>query len=221
MRRKFFADFKFISGLNACERKSYVFLRKELPVRLANIMKEIALLPDNLLRTPSVGLVSTWYAKSFEEVIDFEKSEPTPDNLEKFCSTLIHIRDRHSDVVQTMAHGILELKESQNNHVEPGMETSIQYFLDRFYMSRISIRMLINQHSKFDFETLRLISSSVFLSQRFFSVKFPNKPSTLVASKLIVIQDLLLMMPMKTHDGCAINTTWVHQRWKSSNIMVR
>jgi len=140
---KQFLDF----GLNACERKSFVFLRKELPVRLANIMKEIALLPDNLLRTPSVGLVSNWYAKSFEEVIDFEKSEPTADNLTKFCSTLIHIRDRHSDVVQTMAHGILELKESQNNHVEPGMETSIQYFLDRFYMSRISIRMLINQHT--------------------------------------------------------------------------
>lgn len=111
-------------------------------------MKEIALLPDNLLRTPSVGLVSTWYAKSFEEVIDFEKSEPTAQNLEKFCSTLIHIRDRHADVVQTMAHGILELKESRDHHVEPGMETSIQYFLDRFYMSRISIRMLINQHSE-------------------------------------------------------------------------
>lgn len=126
-----------------------MFLRKELPVRLANIMKEIALLPDNLLRTPSVGLVSNWYAKSFEEVLDFEKSEPTTDNLAKFCSTLIHIRDRHADVVQTMAHGILELKESHNSLVEPGMETSIQYFLDRFYMSRISIRMLINQHSEF------------------------------------------------------------------------
>jgi pyruvate dehydrogenase kinase 2/3/4 len=139
----------FISGLNACERKSYVFLRKELPVRLSNIMKEIALLPDNLLRTSSVGLVSTWYAKSFEEVIEFEKAEPTADCLERFCSTLTKIRDRHSDVVQTMANGILELKES-NDEIEPGMENSIQYFLDRFYMSRISIRMLINQHSKFD-----------------------------------------------------------------------
>lgn len=113
-------------------------------------MKEIALLPDNLLRTPSVGLVSNWYAKSFEEVIDFEQSEPTSQNLSKFCSTLIHIRDRHADVVQTMANGILELKESQNNQVEPGMETSVQYFLDRFYMSRISIRMLINQHSEWE-----------------------------------------------------------------------
>lgn len=67
--------------MNKCEKKSYVFLRKELPVRLANIMKEIALLPDNLLRMPSVHLVSSWYEKSFEEVIEFEKEEPTHSNL--------------------------------------------------------------------------------------------------------------------------------------------
>lgn len=139
---KQFIDF----GLNACERKSYIFLRKELPVRLANIMKEIALLPDNLLRTSSVSQVSSWYAKSFEEVIQFEKTEPTVTNLEKFCSTLAQIRNRHSDVVQTMAQGVLELKESHGN-VEPALESSIQYFLDRLYMSRISIRMLINQHT--------------------------------------------------------------------------
>jgi pyruvate dehydrogenase kinase 2/3/4 len=140
---KQFIDF----GLNACEKKSYIFLRKELPVRLSNIMKEIALLPDILLRMPSVALVNNWYAKSFEEVIEFEKTEPTPQNLERFCSSLINIRDRHVDVVQTMAHGILELKESQNGNVDSSMESSIQYFLDRFYMSRISIRMLINQHT--------------------------------------------------------------------------
>lgn len=72
-----------ISGLNACEKKSYVFLRKELPVRLANIMKEIALLPDSLSRTPSVGMVSSWYARSFEEVLRYEQLEPTSSNMEK------------------------------------------------------------------------------------------------------------------------------------------
>ena len=47
-----------------------------------------------------------------------------------------------------MAQGVIEMKETQGNDVDSSMEASIQYFLDRLYMSRISIRMLINQHSK-------------------------------------------------------------------------
>ncbi|KAG8277487.1 [Pyruvate dehydrogenase (acetyl-transferring)] kinase isozyme 2 [Homalodisca vitripennis] len=132
------------SCLSACEKKSYTFLRKELPVRLANIMKEIHLLPDNLLRMPSVGLVNEWYARSFDEILEFEKADCSSKNLDRFCKALIKIRNRHTDVVQTMAQGVLELKESHD--VDHQTENSIQYFLDRFYMSRISIRMLINQH---------------------------------------------------------------------------
>ena len=50
-----------ISGSqDACEQTSYLFLRKELLVRLANIMKEINLLPDQLLSMPSVQLVESW-----------------------------------------------------------------------------------------------------------------------------------------------------------------
>lgn len=71
------------SGLNACEKKSFVFLRKELPVRLANIMKEIALLPDSLLRMPSVGVVSQAYELSFQEVIKYEKLEPSSSTVEQ------------------------------------------------------------------------------------------------------------------------------------------
>jgi len=48
-----------------------------------------------------------------------------------------------------MAQGVLELKESHDVDVQT--ENNIQYFLDRFFMSRISIRMLINQHSKFSY----------------------------------------------------------------------
>lgn len=138
---KQFIDF----GLSACQRKSFVFLRKELPVRLANIMKEIHLLPDNLLRMPSVHLVNDWYVRSFDEILEFEKSDVSDDVLNRFCQALVKIRNRHTDVVQTMAQGVLELKES--HEVDQQTENSIQYFLDRFYMSRISIRMLINQHT--------------------------------------------------------------------------
>lgn len=109
-------------------------------------MKEIALLPENLLRMPSVIAVSDWYMRSFQEIIEFEKSEISSRTLKAFCDSLVRIRNRHSDVVETMAQGVLELKESHD--VDHHTEHSIQYFLDRFYMSRISIRMLINQHSK-------------------------------------------------------------------------
>lgn len=67
---KQFIDF----GENACEKTSFLFLRKELPVRLANIMKEIHLLPENLLSMPSVELVRSWYERSFEEILEFENA---------------------------------------------------------------------------------------------------------------------------------------------------
>lgn len=71
------------AGLSACERKSFTFLRKELPVRLANIMQEIHLLPEHLLRMPSVGIVNNLYITSFEEIIHFEKSEINDTILDK------------------------------------------------------------------------------------------------------------------------------------------
>ncbi|KAF6204002.1 hypothetical protein GE061_002341 [Apolygus lucorum] len=138
---KHFVDF----GMQACEKKSYLFLRQELPVRLANIMKEIHLLPSNLLTMPSVVLLDDWYCMSFDEILQFEKLDARPQTLDRFCDSLIKIRNRHTDVVQTMAQGVMELKDSYN--IDAQTEHSIQYFLDRFYMSRISIRMLINQHT--------------------------------------------------------------------------
>lgn len=46
-----------------------------------------------------------------------------------------------------MAQGVIEYKESFG--VDPVTSQNVQYFLDRFYMSRISIRMLLNQHCKY------------------------------------------------------------------------
>jgi hypothetical protein len=43
-----------------------------------------------------------------------------------------------------MAMGILQVQETYG--IDSKTEQNIQYFLDRFLMSRISIRMLINQH---------------------------------------------------------------------------
>lgn len=123
---------------------------------------------------PSVHLVQNWYVKSFHEILEFEDIKSIDKkNLIKlvnitwnfqtissinyfiffrlieihnrFCETLVKIRNRHADVVPTMAKGVIELRES--HPVDQTIEHRIHYFLDRFYMSRIGIRMLINQHS--------------------------------------------------------------------------
>jgi len=133
-------------GQTATEVDSFTFLRKEIPVRLSNIMKEINLLPGNLLQMPSVLILQDWYAQSFRDLVHFESEGQTDRaTLYKFCQALKTVQTRHTNVVQTMAQGVLELRESHK--VDNQTDMAIQYFLDRFYMSRISIRMLIHQHT--------------------------------------------------------------------------
>ncbi|KAG7245050.1 hypothetical protein INR49_023616 [Caranx melampygus] len=156
---KQFIDF---GSANACEKTSFVFLRQELPVRLANIMKEIDFLPDKLLGTPSLKLLTSWYSQSLLELIEFlEKNPDDKDVLSShkpahpiiiitffalsFTQTLVNVRNRHNNVVPTMAQGVVEYKDAFG--VDPVTNQNVQYFLDRFYMSRISTRMLMNQHT--------------------------------------------------------------------------
>ncbi|XP_071754958.1 pyruvate dehydrogenase (acetyl-transferring) kinase isozyme 2, mitochondrial-like [Centroberyx gerrardi] len=141
---KQFLDF---GSTNACERTSFVFLRQELPVRLSNIMKEINLLPVRLLATPPVQLVHSWYVQSLMEILEFLDKDPDDQRvLETFVEALEAIRNRHNEVVPTLAQGVIEYKDAFGQQ-DAATDHNIQYFLDRFYTSRISIRMLINQHT--------------------------------------------------------------------------
>ncbi|XP_038635038.1 pyruvate dehydrogenase (acetyl-transferring) kinase isozyme 2, mitochondrial-like isoform X2 [Scyliorhinus canicula] len=154
---KQFLDF---GSTNACEKTSFMFLRQELPVRLSNIMKEINLLPDRLLGTPSVQLVQSWYVQSLLDILEFYHRNPDDHSvLSGFTDALITIRNRHNDVVPTMAQGVIEYRES---FLEDSITSqNVQYFLDRFYMSRISIRMLINQHNAY--ETAKLLCDQYYM----------------------------------------------------------
>jgi pyruvate dehydrogenase kinase 2/3/4 len=62
---------------------------------------------------------------------------------QQFADTLEKIKRRHDSVVTTVAQGILEWKRKRQRMQ---IDHNIQAFLDRFYMSRIGIRMLIGQH---------------------------------------------------------------------------
>ncbi|KAI9184527.1 [Pyruvate dehydrogenase (acetyl-transferring)] kinase isozyme 2 [Blastocladiella emersonii ATCC 22665] len=72
---------------------------------------------------------------------------PVSDDMRAYTAdfvTLIeNIKRRHDPVVSTVAQGIRELKATRGLD---NIDAPVQSFLDRFYMSRIGIRMLIGQH---------------------------------------------------------------------------
>jgi len=79
----------------------------------------------------------------FHPVEDVEVPPEIVEYNKDFVKVIENIKRRHDPVVTTIAQGIKEMKESK--HFQE-IDTEVQGFLDRFYMSRIGIRMLIGQH---------------------------------------------------------------------------
>mmetsp|Transcript_26370 Transcript_26370/g.43820 ORF Transcript_26370/g.43820 Transcript_26370/m.43820 type:complete len:440 (+) Transcript_26370:74-1393(+) len=125
------------------------FLRIELPVRLARRAVELKRLPEGMHAMPSVNRVREWYEQSFVEIrrSPFVKC---PQTEEKFSNLLHTIYERHSPTMVTMARGVYELKQQLQLQHGPsfdfGSVNEVHGYLDKFYMSRIGIRILIGQY---------------------------------------------------------------------------
>lgn len=77
---------------------------------------------------------------SFRDIRSFPEIKNMKDEKE-FTDVIKAIKVRHNNVVPTMALGVQQLKKESKMDSENLME--IHQFLDRFYLSRIGIRMLI------------------------------------------------------------------------------
>lgn len=129
------------------------FVRRELPIRLAHRIHDLDRVP--MMRDmPSVQLVKGIYINSFLEVIDQPKISSIYDE-EDFAKTLENLYQNHSSVLIQMAQGAYELREAVRKGSAPGTAAGdIEFekmdkchqFLDRFYTSRIGIRVLAGQY---------------------------------------------------------------------------
>ncbi|KAK8934985.1 hypothetical protein KSP39_PZI014741 [Platanthera zijinensis] len=121
------------------------FLHKELPIRIARRAIELENLPFGLSQKPAVLKVRDWYLESFRDLRLFPEIKDRVDELE-FTQMIKMIKVRHNNVVPAMALGVQQLKKDLDPTVVLKDLHEIYQFLDRFYMSRIGIRMLIGQH---------------------------------------------------------------------------
>lgn len=148
-------------GRNASPDESFTFLRHEIPTRLAHIMQELNHMPKNLLAVPSIQIVRKWYLESFKDLMDFQGTNDIgTENRDRFARILHNIKRRHDATVETMAKGIMELKDLEGTDA---IIPAVQYFLDRFYMNRIGIRLLMTQHLALFEENLTRSSRSRFI----------------------------------------------------------
>ncbi|UYV73688.1 PDK2 [Cordylochernes scorpioides] len=133
-------------GKNALESNAFYFLRRELPIRLANIMQEFQYLPERLIKTPSIHELKSWYKKSFMELLEFETADCySMENLRHFCHVISGINQRHAGLRRKMTQGIEEMGDKAD--IGEISERNIHYFLTRLYTTRISVRLLITQHN--------------------------------------------------------------------------
>lgn len=82
------------------------------------------------------------FFRYYNNIDQMDYSPEIIDYTSSFVKTIEKVKKRHDPVVTTIAQGILEYKEYRNS---PIIDTEVQKFLDRFYMSRIGIRMLIGK----------------------------------------------------------------------------
>ncbi|GAY35543.1 hypothetical protein CUMW_016950 [Citrus unshiu] len=121
------------------------FLHKELPIRIARRAIELETLPYGLSEKPAVLKVRDWYLDSFRDLRSFPDIRSTSDERD-FTQMIKAIKVRHNNVVPMMALGLQQLKKEMDPKIVYEDLDEIHQFLDRFYMSRIGIRMLIGQH---------------------------------------------------------------------------
>mmetsp|Transcript_25724 Transcript_25724/g.29392 ORF Transcript_25724/g.29392 Transcript_25724/m.29392 type:complete len:436 (+) Transcript_25724:132-1439(+) len=133
------------------------FLRRELPIRLAHRIQDLDGVPY-MKDMPSVLAVKQLYTQSFLEISEME-DKITNSELESQLAWLVEtIYNRHSKVLVQMARGAYEFRDairsgqfpelSLKEHATVGFShmESTHEFLDRFYLCRIGIRVLIGQY---------------------------------------------------------------------------
>ena len=139
-------------------------LRHELPIRLAHRIQDLIHAP-HLRDVPSVQTVRRVYQSSFERLIQVPPILTTSHESD-FACMLRHLYDQHAGVLVQMAEGAYELRDavrsgrlhSGSHDASTTSSDSHQYFddfsqlsechafLDRFYLSRIGIRVLVGQY---------------------------------------------------------------------------
>ncbi|KAF9190528.1 hypothetical protein BGZ50_000183 [Haplosporangium sp. Z 11] len=114
------------------------YARKELPVRLARLIKATQKLPFIVGTNPFIKRVYKLYYDSFQTITASPKEIRNKEDLDRFAEMLQGLVASHSDVVPMLSQGFLECKKYMGKE-------DIKKFLDDMIRARIGIRLIAEQ----------------------------------------------------------------------------
>ncbi|KAF9999606.1 hypothetical protein BGZ80_009205 [Entomortierella chlamydospora] len=114
------------------------YARKELPVRLARLIKSTQQLPFIVGTNPYIKQVYKLYYDSFQTITASPKELKNKEDLDRFAALLQGLVASHADVIPMLSQGFLECQKYMQ-------KDDIKKFLDGVIRSRIGIRLIAEQ----------------------------------------------------------------------------
>ena len=121
------------------------FLHKELPIRLAQRIEELSNLPFGLAQKSGVIEVKEVFIRGFENLLTMNSPQTIEDD-ERFTNLLKTILMDNTSVIQSMAFGVLEVRQDMGSLLTPIRSITLDTYLNRFFMARIGLRFLLEHH---------------------------------------------------------------------------
>eukprot|EP00092_Neocalanus_flemingeri_P013144 GFUD01014163.1.p1 GENE.GFUD01014163.1~~GFUD01014163.1.p1 ORF type:complete len:452 (+),score=85.58 GFUD01014163.1:244-1599(+) len=129
--------------------ESYTHLVQEALVRLSHMISEMRQFPKELAEQEEYKRVLSEYLITYTKLLNFENKEANAKNISEAVELLIERKARHKETVPSMASACMAMKYKYGVSLDEedcALTKSVQYCLDRLYISRISLNMLTNQH---------------------------------------------------------------------------
>jgi pyruvate dehydrogenase kinase 2/3/4 len=139
--------FKYGSCVSEKQRRANArFLHRELPLRIAQRVHELAMLPESLAECAEVRQVRSWYVHYFNLLTAFPMPSCSEDER-RFTQLCKHILQSPDAVVLALSMGIVSWRNRQSRRWRrDGGDARLDDILDRFYMARIGLRFLLEHH---------------------------------------------------------------------------
>lgn len=120
--------------------KSSIYLRRELPIRIAHIIKELRLLPFIIGCNSSILEIHERYVRAFRSFENFDIEIKDLDGEKRFCDLIQETLNANKDILSFLAEGFRDARRYIKN------EDCIKTHINRILCARLATRLLCEHH---------------------------------------------------------------------------